>query len=204
MQLLPEQATQAVLIGLALAGAPGPVQAVILAESVSGGARRGFRAMAGASLTFGTLLVLMALGLSFVASPTGTVIRLLRLAGGALLIWLAIDAFRTQRSDGAQSHALAPEARGSLAVLLNGGAWLFLATVASALIVSARATNGTIGAIFVAVGLMLGAAAGDAALVLFGGFGLRRYSRLALWVQRALAVILAALGLWILFRAVTP
>lgn len=43
-------------IGVALASAPGPVQAVLLAEAQRGGISRGFRAMAGAILTFGLLL----------------------------------------------------------------------------------------------------------------------------------------------------
>ena len=38
-------------IGLALAGAPGPVQAILLTESVRGGFGRGLRAMLGAAAT---------------------------------------------------------------------------------------------------------------------------------------------------------
>ena len=43
-------------LGIALAGAPGPVQAVLLTEALRGGATRGFRAMVGANLTLGVLL----------------------------------------------------------------------------------------------------------------------------------------------------
>src|SRR5690349_14031584 len=82
-------------VGIALAGAPGPVQALLLAESVRGGVGRGFRAMAGANLTFALLLVCLALGLS-VRPPTGVGLRALRVAGGALLLALAIDGFRAR------------------------------------------------------------------------------------------------------------
>jgi threonine/homoserine/homoserine lactone efflux protein len=120
-------------IGIALAGAPGPVQAVLLAEAVRGGVGRGLRALVGASLTFGLLLLCVALGVSVVI-PDGPVLSALRVAGGGLLIWLAVEALRfgghaapTRRS----GTTLPAAARGSLAVLLNPGAWLFLGAVAS-------------------------------------------------------------------------
>src|SRR2546421_12928730 len=76
-------------IGIALAGAPGPVQAVLLTEAVGGGIGRGFRALVGVHLTFGALLVSLALGLS-VATPRGAMLRLLEVGGGAMLGWLPL------------------------------------------------------------------------------------------------------------------
>ena len=81
-------------IGVALAGAPGPVQAVLLAESTRGGLSRGLRALAGVHGTFGFLMVSLALGLS-VATPSGPVLRGLKVAGGLLLVWLAVDGVRS-------------------------------------------------------------------------------------------------------------
>ena len=46
-------------IGVALAGAPGPVQAILLGEAVRGGLVRGFRTMVGAKLA----MLLIGLGL---------------------------------------------------------------------------------------------------------------------------------------------
>jgi threonine/homoserine/homoserine lactone efflux protein len=66
---------------------------VLLAESVSGGVARGFRAQAGANLTFAVLLAFLALGLSL-AAPTGLALAALQAAGGALLLWLAADGLR--------------------------------------------------------------------------------------------------------------
>src|SRR5918992_357616 len=144
-------------LGLALAGAPGPVQAVLLAESVRGGMPRGFRAMAGASVTFGLLLVALALGLS-VAPPGGPALRVLKVAGGALLLWLALDGFRSGGAGRASSDhwALPPAARGALAVLLNPGGWLFLGAVASPLFASASRLGGTGSALVVAGALVTG------------------------------------------------
>jgi threonine/homoserine/homoserine lactone efflux protein len=124
-------------VGVALAAAPGAVQAVLVSEAVRGGVRRGVRALVGASFTFGCLLFAVALGLATFAPPDWA-LRLLRVAGGALLVWLGFDAFHSEPSAGPRASmgwtSLPPAARGSLAVLLNPGAWLFIAAVASPLL----------------------------------------------------------------------
>lgn len=192
-------------IGVALAGAPGPVQAVIFAEAARGGPRRGIQAVAGASLSFGTLLIALALGLSALAL-SGTGLRVLQVVGGAFLVWLAIDGFRsasrTAPSDSGRG-SLPPAVRGSLAVLLNPGAWIFLGAVASPLFSSSAQEGGTPAALLAAIALMAGAALGDTALAIVGGIGLRRAGVSAgRWIQRALAVILAVLGGWLLVTGV--
>ena len=188
-------------LGLALASAPGPVQAVLLSEAVRGGVSRGFRAMAGASLTFGSLLVALALGLS-VAPPSGPLLRVLEVAGGGFLVWMAIDGLRSghEVDEASPDHrTLAPSVRGALAVLINPGAWLFLGTAATSLFATASEAGGRGSALLAALALALGLAVGDGAVVLIGGFGLRRASdRLALWVRRILALVLTALGVWLI------
>jgi threonine/homoserine/homoserine lactone efflux protein len=184
-------------LGIALAGAPGPVQAVLLTESVRGGLPRGFRAMAGANLTFAALLLALALGISLVV-PAPPVLRALRLLGGAFLTWLAIDGWRSAeaaRTD-VPARAGAPVAvRGALAVLLNPGAWLFLATAASSLFSAATQVGGRPAAVVAALTLVAGLALGDGSLVLFGGLGLSRAgSSVRLWIRRGLAVLLGAIG----------
>jgi threonine/homoserine/homoserine lactone efflux protein len=192
-------------LGIALASAPGPVQAVLLSESIRGGVARGFRAMAGASVTFGFLLVALALGVS-VAAPSGALLRVLEIAGGALLVVLAVDGFRArprlEQANG-KRRELPPVARGSLAVLLNPGAWLFLGTAASSLFAAATQEGGTDAALLAALALVIGLAAGDGVVVLLGGLGVRRAGeRVGLWVRRGLAVILAALGVALIVRGV--
>jgi threonine/homoserine/homoserine lactone efflux protein len=192
-------------LGIALAGAPGPVQAVLLAEAVRGGVTRGFRALAGANLTFGLLLFGLALGLS-VAPPSGPALRILKLAGGVLLLWLAVEGFRTRdalEDDRGGRRSLPPTARGALAVLLNPGAWLFLGAVAFPFFASATHGGGRLAALLAALGLLVGLAIGDGAVVLLGGIGIRRSGeRVALWVRRALAIVLAGLGIWFLVQGV--
>jgi threonine/homoserine/homoserine lactone efflux protein len=192
-------------IGIALAGAPGPVQAVLLAESTRGGVPRGLRALLGVHGTFSLLMVSLALGLS-VATPTGLALRSLKIAGGALLVWLAIDGVRAPELPGAATSGerrLPPEVRGSLSILLNPGGWLFLGAVASPLLATASRRGGTVGAVLAAVALVGGAAAGDVAVVLLGGLGLRRAeARVAQAIRLALALVLAALGVWLVINGV--
>ena len=194
-------------LGIALASAPGPVQAVLLAEAIRGGVGRGLRALAGASLTFAVLLIALALGLS-VATPTGLVLRVLEVVGGAFLVWLAVEGFRSAGEvDRSSEHprVLPPAARGALAVLLNPGAWLFLGAVASPLFATATQDGGTGSALLAAGSLVVGLGIGDGAVVRVGGLGVRRAgARVEVWVRRALAVLLAGLGLWLLVDGVLP
>src|SRR5438067_5178599 len=193
-------------IGIALGGAPGPVQAVLLAESTHGPAR-GFRAMAGANLTFGLLLVFAAAGFSQIALGT-TWLRLLDLAGGVMLLWLAFDGIRGSLSSRQGATAVAvrlpPFVRGASVVLLNPGGWLFLATVAASLFAAARLAGGRAAAIASALAMLTGLAIGDAGVVVLGAFGLRRArTGVRIWIQLGLAVLLGALGCWLVLMAVT-
>jgi threonine/homoserine/homoserine lactone efflux protein len=194
-------------LGVALAGAPGPVQAVLLAEAIKGGVGRGLQALAGVHVTFGLLLASLALGLS-VAPPSGLALRILKVVGGLYLLWLAVDGFRSRGEVDQASperRAVPPAARGALAIILNPGGWLFLAAVASPLFAAATLAGGKARAVFVAVALVIGAAIGDFALVLLGGIGVRRAGEgVGRSVRRALALVLAALGVWLLFRGAIP
>jgi threonine/homoserine/homoserine lactone efflux protein len=197
----------ALSLGIALAGAPGPVQAVLLGEAIRGGVARGLRAQAGAIVAFGAMLLALALGLS-VAEPGEVVVRVLRLAGGALLVWLAWDAFRSRGEPleaSAERRRLPPTVRGVLSVILNPGAWLFLAAVASPLLATADQTGGRTGALLAAAALLAGTALGDLVVVLLGGVGIRRASdNLRRWVRTILAGVLALLGVWLLVQGLMP
>jgi threonine/homoserine/homoserine lactone efflux protein len=177
-----------------------------MSESVRGGVARGLRALAGVHLTFGLLLACLALGLSL-APPSGLALRVLKVAGGALLLWLALDGFRSgyevDRSAAGGRRALPPAARGALAIVLNPGGWLFLGAVASPLLAAASQRGGTGGALLVAVAMVLGAAIGDGGVVLLGGVGVRRGGDpLGRWAGRVLAALLAALGVWLVLSGI--
>jgi threonine/homoserine/homoserine lactone efflux protein len=192
-------------LGIGLASAPGPVQAVLVAESVRGGIARGVRALAGVHLTFAALLAALALGAAL-APPSGPLLRVLEVAGGVFLVGLALDGLRSRHRARAMADrrpGLPAAARGSLAILLNPGGWLFLGAVASPLLAAAARLDGAGGSLAAAAALVAGAALGDAAVVLLAGIGLRRAAeRLRLWVMRALAALLAGLGIALVVRGV--
>lgn len=194
-------------LGIALAGAPGPVQAILLTEALRGGVRRGLRAMAGANLMLGALLLALALGVS-IAVPGGPVLRILKILGGAFLIFLAVDGFRTASrpiANAPRRDELPPAARGALAVILNPPAWLFLATAASSLMVSATQAGGTLTAVLAALALLVGVMAGDGTLVLASGLGLRRArSDVGRILRQVLSLVLAVLGAALVLSGVLP
>jgi threonine/homoserine/homoserine lactone efflux protein len=182
-------------LGLVLASSPGPVQAVLLAESARGGRRRGFAAMLGANATFAALLVALAGGLAFVA-PTGTAARFIRLGGGIFLLLLAADTWRgaaRQRADIAR-RGLAPAPRGVLAVLLNPGAWIFLGTTAAALMADALRRGGRGFALLTAAAITAGIAVIDGGLVLLASEGRMRLG--ALGGARLAYLLATALGVF--------
>lgn len=177
-------------LGLVLASSPGPVQAVLLAESARGGRRRGFAAMLGANATFAALLVALAAGLALVA-PTGTAARFIRLGGGLFLLLLAADTWRSasrQQPDVAR-RGLPPAPRGVLAVLLNPGAWIFLGTTAAALMADALRHGGRSLAYLTAAAMTAGVAVIDGAFVFLASEG---RSRLAGLGSARLTTVLAA------------
>src|SRR5579859_7036294 len=96
-----------VLMGIALGAAPGAVQVVVVAEALGGGVFRGLRAVAGANLAFGLLLLGVALGIGAIY-PRGEVLRGVEVAGAAFLLWQAVGAFRRSPS------TFQPQGRNSL------------------------------------------------------------------------------------------
>ena len=185
-------------LGATLAILPGPVQFVLLTESTRGGWRRGFLAMLGANGTLGVELIALAAGLSVLVPGPG-VLRVLRVAGGAFLLYVAIDALRAtiRGGDGAseaRSPGRTPFLRGVFAVLLNAPAWLFLATTASALFATAAHKGGRPLALLSAVAMTLGVSVVDGSMVLLGG-SIRRYElRVAHWLTPILATCLGVFG----------
>jgi threonine/homoserine/homoserine lactone efflux protein len=182
-------------LGLVLASSPGPVQAVLLAESARGGRRRGFAAMFGANATFAALLVALAGGLALVA-PTGTAARFIRLGGGLFLLLLAADTWRSatrQHADVAR-RGLPPAPRGVLAVLLNPGAWVFLGTTAAALMADALRHGGRSFAFLTAAAMTAGVAVIDGVFVLLASEGRSLLGRGG--SARLTAVLAAALAVF--------
>jgi threonine/homoserine/homoserine lactone efflux protein len=186
-------------LGLALGTSPGPVQLLLFTEASRGGVGRGLRVMAGANATFGLMLLALAAGLSQLA-PGERFLRAVQVAGGAFLVFLALDALRANRRPQVREDGRAglhPALRGVVTVLLNPGVYVFLATSGAAVIASATRAGGRPTAVAAALALLVGVSIMDSAMVLLGA-GAHRVSERGLRVLGdVLALGLAALGLWL-------
>lgn len=215
-------AAAAFSVGFALGAAPGPVQVVLLAESSRGGIRRGLKAMVAANLTLAALGAILAVWLAgLTISPD--LLRTVRVAGGLFLIYAGVDTWRSAETkmaarvdpelsaraglhvevDAAASpRASAPPAvRGMLAVLLNPGALLFLATTGSALLAAASADGGTGLALFTLAALVLGVAVVDFVAVVVGSQGRRLSGPRRILLFRVLGTVLVGIGAAFLVEA---
>ena len=193
-------------LGIALGAAPGPVQLLLLSEASRGGFRRGLRAMAGANGTFGFYLLLLAAGLSSI-TPGVSFLRVVKVVGGAFLVFLAVDAYRESRrqtaTDGPRA-GLPPGARGVLAVVFNPAVYVFLATTGAALVADAVHAGGRTLAFVTVAAMLAGVASIDGGMVLLAGSGARMMSQRALrLLGDVLAIGLGALGLWLVVRGLT-
>ena len=191
-------------LGVALGASPGPVQLLLFSEASRGGVGRGLRAMAGANATFGAMMLLLVAGLSSI-EPSETFIRVVQVIGGAFLVFLAVDAIRESRRPQVVEvlrGALHPSVRGIVAVLLNPGVYVFLATTGTAVVASSIEEGGRGLAVVTVLALLLGVSLMDSAMVLLGAGAHRVSDRFLRVLSDALAVALGALGLWLIVRGI--
>lgn len=196
-------------LGFALGAAPGPVQILILSQSAQRGFAGGVRVMLGANLTLLAILVVLALGFS-TAEPGDALLRTLRVAGGAVLVWIAASEIRglrglqlTTQAD-VPARRLGPTTLGVVAVLLNPGAWVFFATTASAVIADASSGAGRSAALLTAFAMALGVSTSDLTFTLLGSGGHRVLGERGLrWVRIGLAALLGAIGVVFLVQGLT-
>jgi threonine/homoserine/homoserine lactone efflux protein len=191
-------------LGIALGASPGPVQILVFSEAARGGATRGLRAMAGANATFCFMLVLLAAGVSSI-EPGQTFLSVVRVIGGGFLVFLAIDALRENRRRRrvkAAPGGLHPAVRGILAVLLNPGAYVFLATTGTAVVADAAQDGGRGLAFLTVATLLAGVSLMDSSMVLLGTGAHRVRERALRIMSDVLALALGALGLWLIVQGV--
>ena len=191
-------------LGIALGASPGPVQLLLFSEASRGGAGRGLRAMAGANATFGAMMLVLAAGLSSL-QPGETFLRVVKVIGGAFLVFLAVDAIRESRRpqvvDGPRG-GLHPSVRGIVAVLLNPGVYLFLATTGTAVVASAVDEDGRGLAVVTVIALLLGVSMMDSAMVVLGAGAHRVSDRFLRALGDVLAIAMGALGVWLIVRGI--
>ncbi|HEX5950173.1 MAG TPA: LysE family transporter [Actinomycetota bacterium] len=186
-------------LGIALGTSPGPVQLLLFSEASRGGIGRGLRAMAGANATFGAMLLLLAAGLSSLEPGPGF-LRVVKVVGGAFLVFLAVDALRENRRPQVPEGTRPgphPATRGAVAVLLNPGVYVFLATTGTAVLASAADEGGRALALVTALSLLVGVSLMDSGMVLLGAGAHRVSDRVLRIVGDALAIALGALGVWL-------
>ena len=191
-------------LGVALGASPGPVQLLLFSEASRGGAGRGLRAMAGANATFGAMMLLLAAGLSSL-EPGETFLRVVKVIGGAFLVFLAFDATRESRRPHEVEETrkgLHPAVRGIVAVVLNPGVYVFLATTGTAVVASAVDEGGRGLAVVTVVALLLGVSLMDSAMVLLGAGAHRVSDRFLRILSDVLAVAMGALGVWLVVRGI--
>jgi threonine/homoserine/homoserine lactone efflux protein len=192
-------------LGVALGASPGPVQLLLFSEASRGGVRRGLLAMAGANLTFGLYMLLLAAGLSSL-EPSETFLRVVQVIGGGFLVFLAVDALRENRRPevvDASRPRVHPSVRGIVAVLLNPGVYVFLATTGTAVVASAVEEGGRGLAVVTVLALLVGVSLMDSAMVLLGAGAHKVGERTLRTLGDILALALGALGVWLVVAGVT-
>ena len=192
-------------LGVALGASPGPVQLLLFSEASRGGIRRGLLAMAGANATFGVYMLLLAAGLSSF-EPSETFLRVVQVTGGGFLVFLAVDALRENRrpevveADRPRMH---PSVRGVVAVVLNPGVYVFLATTGTAVVASAVEAGGRGPAAVTVIALLLGVSLMDSAMVLLGAGAHKVGERTLRILGDVLAFALGVLGVWLIVAGIT-
>ena len=201
-----EHVSSAFTLGFALGAAPGPVQVLILSETARGGFSGGLRVMLGANGTLFAVMVALALGFSSLTPGPG-LLRVLRLVGGAFIVFLAVTELRSlaarldDPADVARGGTLGPTTKGIVSVVVNPGAWIFFATTASAVVAAATIEGGTRAALAVAVAMTAGVSVSDSAFTALGSGGRRLVGDRGLRLVRiALSLVLFGLGCLFLWQ----
>ncbi len=149
---------------------PGPNMAWLAGLAATEGRRRGLAAVAGVALGLSANGVLAALGLAALLQAAPQLWIWLRLAGAAMMVWLAVETWRGagKRRDATQADGSARRAfaTGALINLLNPKAYIFFLVVAPQFMGGARLDLA--GALLLAVVSVTIATAIHVAIVLAG------------------------------------
>lgn len=120
------------LLGLSSGLAPGPLMALVLAQTLQHGAREGCK-VALVPLLTDAPIILLAWLLAAKLAALQMWLGVLSMAGGAFVVYLAVDTFRA-RLPGAEAATGQPRSwiKGVLVNLLSPYPWLFWLTVGAA------------------------------------------------------------------------
>ncbi|PTQ75257.1 LysE family translocator [Celeribacter persicus] len=185
--------------------APGPDFAFILGQTLRGGKRAGFAAMFGIWIGAMVHVVMAAAGLSAILMTSAVAFSIVKWVGVAYLVWLGIQALRSDGSAflsdkdvaGPRLNPWAIFRQGVFTDILNPKVALFFLAFLPQFVVEGAGPlpaqlflHGTL--------IIVTAALVEPPLILMGdrlGAALRRSQTLGKWMERSLGAILIALGL---------
>jgi threonine/homoserine/homoserine lactone efflux protein len=188
-----------VLLGLFCGLAPGPLLALVLAQTLRHGAREGCK-IALTPLITDAPIIALALALAAKMAQLHPLLGIVSIAGGVFVLYLAWDGFRPVRV-AEEVPAEHPRSwfKGILTNLLNPHPWLFWLTVGAATLAKAMAQSWLAAAAFLC-GFYLLLVGSKVLVVLLASRSRELLSgRLYRVVMRVLAVLLAFFAL-LLFR----
>lgn len=179
---------------------PGPNMAWLAGLAATEGKRSGLSAVAGIALGLLANGALAALGLATLLTAMPALLHGLRIAGAAMMVWLAIEAWRGAEKAPPPTAARRAFATGALLNLLNPKAYLFFVVVAPEFL--GGRTLGLTEALTLALISTAIATAIHLAIVLAGSHAQAWLmdERRTRWVRRGFAVVM--LGVAVSFLAI--
>ena len=179
-----------VVLGLAAGFAPGPLLALILAQSIRFGTREGLKVAAAPLITDVPIVILATALVVAAAEAAGGLLGAISLAGAAFVTYLGIESIRaTSVQAGQPDEAPRSWARGALVNALSPHPYIFWITVGAPILIRAWA-DGPLAAAAFLVGFYACLVGAKMLLAVIAG---RSGGRLRGGAYRAVMVVLGAL-----------
>jgi len=179
-----------VVLGLAAGFAPGPLLALVLAQSIRFGTREGLKVAAAPLLTDLPIVILATALVAAAAGTAGGLLGAISLAGAAFVAYLGIESIRTTGVQaGRPDEAPRSWTRGALVNALSPHPYIFWITVGAPMLIRAWA-DGPLAAAAFLVGFYACLVGAKMLLAVIAG---RSGGRLRGGAYRAVMVVLGAL-----------
>jgi threonine/homoserine/homoserine lactone efflux protein len=179
---------------------PGPTVTLIIANSLTHGARAGLLNVAGTQVGIALMIALVGLGLASLIEALGWWFEVVRLAGAAYLVWLGIKLFRSSGALGQPRHAAAPRGgfflQGFLVAISNPKTLVFFGAFLPQFIDPAGDYFGQV-LIMGATAIAVAAISDGLYAVLIGGAGKKISRAQVKWLSRISGGVLIGGGVWL-------
>lgn len=202
MPLTPEQCLAFLAAAVLITVSPGPDNLMVLSVGMSRGRRHGMAFGLGCALGCLSHTTLAALGISALVAASPLAFGLLKLGGGAYLVWLGIQAWRSSGAVRTDAGAVFPSsprqffAKGLLANAINPKVVIFFLSFLPQFV---NVDQGSAPLQIVGLGLIFTLQSA----LLFGALGffsgsvgqwLGRHANAGIWLDRAAGTVFVALG----------